>query len=69
MNRLAWLSRYAKIIRKMNRQHFMFYLLYICDHNHREERKLKNSGCLNVNVKDLHVGVTEVAHLVYVQYN
>ena len=28
----------------MNRAHFMFYLLYVCDlHNRREESKLKNS--------------------------
>ena len=43
----AWLSRYAKISRRMNRVHFMFYVLYICDlHNHREERKLRFSGFL-----------------------
>ena len=43
----SWLSRYAKITRRMNRAHFMFYLLYICDlHNCREESKLKNSGFL-----------------------
>jgi len=41
----SWLCKYSKITRKMNKAHFMFYLLYICNlHNQREELKLKNSG-------------------------
>ena len=37
----AWLSNYAKMTRRMNRNTFMFYLLNICDfHNMREEQKL-----------------------------
>ena len=31
---LSWLSRYARITQHMNRQHFLFYILYLCDaHN------------------------------------
>ncbi len=37
----AWLSRYKKISRKMNRHHFMFYLLYICNlHNQSKINQL-----------------------------
>jgi hypothetical protein len=27
----SWLSRYARITQHMNRVHFLFYLLYLCD--------------------------------------
>ena len=40
----SWLSRYAKITRKMQRSTFLFYVLYMCDmHNLREEGKLRRS--------------------------
>lgn len=33
----SWLSRYARITKHMNRAHFMFYLMYLCDmHNQRK---------------------------------
>ena len=43
----AWLSKYAKMTRKMNREHFVFFIMYLQHlHNLREEQKLKNSGYL-----------------------
>ena len=32
----SWMSRYSRITRHMNRQHFLFYLLYISDLHHRK---------------------------------
>ena len=31
----SWLSRFSRITRHMNRQHFLFYILYICDLRNR----------------------------------
>ena len=41
----SWLSKYAKMKRKMNRGHFVFFIIYV-QHllNLREEEKLRNSG-------------------------
>lgn len=37
----SWLSRYSRITHHMNRHHFMFYILYICDlHNRMRIREL-----------------------------
>ena len=42
----SWLSRYARITKHMNKQHFLFYLIYICDlHNRKRlqsQEKLTN---------------------------
>ena len=36
----SWLSRYSRITRHMNREHFLFYMLYLCDsHNRKHARK------------------------------
>jgi hypothetical protein len=32
----SWLSRYARITRHMNKEHFLFYLLFICDLHNRK---------------------------------
>ena len=41
----SWLSKYAKMTRKMNRGHFVFFIIYVQHlHNLREEEKLRNSG-------------------------
>ena len=43
----AWLSRYKKMMQKMNGHTFIFFLLYICDlHNKRELEKLDQGGYL-----------------------
>ena len=31
----SWMSRYARITQHMNRTHFLFYLLYLCDSHNR----------------------------------
>ena len=42
---LFLLSKYAKMTRKMNRGHFVFFMIYVQHlHNLREEEKLRNSG-------------------------
>ena len=33
----SWLSRYSRISRHMNRPHFMFYLLYVCELHNRKK--------------------------------
>ena len=41
----SWLSKYAEMTRKMNRGHFIFFVIYVQHlHNLREEEKLWNSG-------------------------
>ena len=41
----SWLSRYARITRRMNRTNFVFFMLYLCDlHNQREQEILNQSG-------------------------
>ena len=41
----SWLSKYAKMTRKMKRGHFVFSIIYVQHlHNLREEEKLRNSG-------------------------
>ena len=41
----SWLSKYAKMTRRMNRGHFVFFIIYVQHlHNLREEEKLRNSG-------------------------
>ena len=41
----SWLSKYAKMKRKMNRGHSVFFIIYVQHlHNLREEKKLRNSG-------------------------
>ena len=43
----SWLSKYAKITRRMNRNTFIFFLLYIIDmHNRSELQKLQRGGFL-----------------------
>lgn len=32
----SWLSRYARITQSMNQQHFLFYILYLCDAHNRK---------------------------------
>ena len=46
----SWLSRYARITRRMQRSTFLFFTLYMCDmHNLREESKLRRSHYLYTN--------------------
>ena len=41
----SWLSKYARMTRRMSRNVFMFFLLHTVDmHNRREESKLKRGG-------------------------
>ena len=36
-----WLSKYARITRNMNQDHFMFFILYLCDLHNRKLLLLK----------------------------
>ena len=38
----SWMSKYARITQHMNRQHFLFYLLYLCDSRNRMYSKSLN---------------------------
>jgi len=41
----SWLSKYARMSRRMDRNTFVFFILYIIDmHNRREEQKLQRGG-------------------------
>ncbi len=33
--KFSWLSRYAKITRQMKQEHFLFFILYMCDLHNR----------------------------------
>ena len=35
----SWLSRYARISKHMNKAHFLFYILYLCDLHNRKQLK------------------------------
>ena len=33
----SWLSRYARITRHMNKAHFLFLVMYVCDLHNRKK--------------------------------
>ena len=48
----SWLSRYARMTRRMSRNIFMFFILHIVDmHNRREECKLRRGGFTSLTYK------------------
>ena len=38
----SWLSRYSRMTRHMNKSHFLFYILYICDLHDMQHNTKKN---------------------------